>query len=265
MNLHEVILLSLIQGVLEWLPVSSKSMLFLYSVFISRYSLHQSYVIALALQGSSVLSVVLYFWRDIVEILFLKNKKLFMFIVLTTFFTGVLGIPLYILFTKFLKFSDVHVGLVTIFIGVLLIIQAIVLSKIKSGMKRIEDLSFLHAIAIGLAQGLAVMPGLSRSGVTLATALYIGYRIEDAFKLSFLASIPANLGASLLVYMSNDLQVDLLQLQTFILAIIIIFLVSFLFIDITLRLARRYSYKLTFFLGILTTLIGGLVVLLQTL
>ncbi|MEM4789554.1 MAG: undecaprenyl-diphosphate phosphatase [Ignisphaera sp.] len=257
-GLLDSIVLGFIQGIFEWLPISSKTIVMLYSSLVLGKPLVLSYIVGLAIQGGTTFAAIAYFWREILDIISLKNKKLLMYVLITTSSTCLTGIPLYILFTNILEFDEEfsNLNFVTIAIGILLLTQAWVLSKLKPGIKRIDNIDTFDSLVLGFIQGLSAVPGISRSGVTIATLLYLGYTVDEALRLSFLASIPVNLGATILTLILEKLGIIYVDITSIGLASLTSLITGFTTIRLLLTIAKKYSYKLTIALGIITIVIG---------
>jgi len=206
------ILLGIVQGLTEFLPVSSSAHLVIFHKLLG-VPLNLAFDVVVHL--ATLLAVVIYFWQDILEILRwfivgmyklatrnLKFSELYQRIALFrmsillitgTFFTALIG------FT----FKDYFEGLFssTFAVGCFLILTAglILLAEwIGQGTKNIEKVTFWDAAFIGILQGAAIAPGLSRSGTTISASLMRGLNRKLAARFSFLLSIPAILGAGLL-------------------------------------------------------------------
>jgi len=160
----------------------------------------------------TLLAVVIYFRKDIWKIIegigsALKSKegsregaRLFLCIILASIPTGLIGILFKDWFESF--FSKPH------WVGGMLIITGLILwltRFAKKERKPIEQMGWFDAILIGIAQGIAIIPGISRSGSTISTGLFCGLDRELSGKFSFLLSIPAILGATLLEYKKMDI------------------------------------------------------------
>jgi undecaprenyl-diphosphatase len=189
----ESLILGLIQGLTEWLPVSSSGHL----VVAKELFNWQPPVLFYVLLHLGTLSVVVVFFRrDILGILQAILKRDFeseegrmgFFIIVGSVPTGVIGFVFLDLFEAF--FDNLYiVGLSLLATGVLLFF-----SDRKEGSKPV---TYLDSFLVGIAQGLSIVPGISRSGVTIAAMLLRGVKREHAFMFSFLLSIPATLGASI--------------------------------------------------------------------
>ena len=196
--LHSIIL-GAVQGLCEFLPVSSSGHLALFQIFMGFGENMLTFDILL--HFATLLAVVLYFWRDILQILrewfggwFGKRRSGWAYgwaIIIASMITAVIGLALKSTAEKFSE-SLILVGAGEIFTGIVL-----VMIPILSSSRRNSSLLSI-AIFVGLAQGIAVLPGVSRSGMSIAMALFMGLGISEAFRFSFLISIPAVLGATLL-------------------------------------------------------------------
>jgi undecaprenyl-diphosphatase len=200
MNVLEGIFLGLLQGITEWLPISSsgQSMLFLINFF--HIPPDEAFSISVSLHFGSLMAVVYYF-RERLKGIFLKDRNLLNFLILGSAASAVLGLPLYVGLRNL--FSSVSGEAVTMFIGAMLIVTGIVLKNI-GGVTR-QDFTSKDAIFSGGAQGVAVLPGISRSGFTIAALLLRGIEQETALILSFLLAIPAIMGLVLLDILESGL------------------------------------------------------------
>ena len=173
------LVLALIQGITEFLPLSSSGHLVLLEKILRISSQRLSLIVYLHI--ATLLAVVVYFWREIITAL--KDRKYLLHIFTAFVFTVVVVL---LLKNSILYFLDNG-----IYLGVAFIVTAIFLI-LSDRVKRMnsQDLRISQVIVIGLAQGLAVLPGISRSGITIASAVLLGVNREQAFKFSFLLAIP---------------------------------------------------------------------------
>ncbi|MEA1883212.1 MAG: undecaprenyl-diphosphate phosphatase [Thermotogota bacterium] len=186
----------IIQGTTEFLPVSSSGHLFLFRNFFN-IDFGTDYVVLL--HFGTLLAVLFFFWKDIWQIihgLFTKNFyswKLFFALIIGTIPAAVSGL----LIEEFLEqhlTSNLTIGISLIITGVFLFFS----DYLKKTDYSIKQIGMKKAFFIGIFQALAIIPGLSRSGLTLFGALLLGVKREDAFKFSFLLSIPVILGSTIL-------------------------------------------------------------------
>ncbi len=181
------IVLGIIQGLTEFFPVSSSGHL----VIMQRvFGLAEHAVaISVVLHLGTALALVIFFFKDILGLL--RNIKLVAYIIIVTVITGIIGISGKSFFEKLFD-SPRLVAFALIITGI-----ALILTKKFMDAKR-GSLNIKDALTLGLTQGAAIVPGISRSGITISTLLFRGLDKETSFKFSFLASIPAVFGAAIL-------------------------------------------------------------------
>ncbi len=196
-------LTGVLQGATEFLPVSSSGHLFLArNVFSLNFG--TEYVVLLHL--GTLIAVLLFFWKDIRDILVglfkrdFKYWKLALSLIVATIPAAIFGL----LFKDYIEQHMTN----SVFVGICLFVTGVVVfltDRVKTSKFGIEDIGIKLALIIGIFQAIAILPGISRSGFTLACALLLGIKREDAFKFSFLLSIPVILGGSIFE-MSGGLQ-----------------------------------------------------------
>ncbi len=251
----DAIVLGIVQGFFEWLPVSSKSILMLLSTLFLSYTIQQSYVIAIALHGGVVASAILYFHRYLKNIL--KHRNVFYFLVVATIITSVIGIPLYLVVNKYL-IQQLDLGSSALLIGLLLLIQILIRGFTKGKRSRgIEGVTLLDAAIFGVVQGLSVLPGVSRSGVTVLALLYLGYSIEESLKLSFLSSIPVNMGAVVVPLLFSRGELSMISIEYFILALIASAATGLATIRFLIKIASKHGISTQLLMACITLLIGA--------
>ncbi len=183
------ILLGIIQGLTEFLPVSSSGHLV---IFQSLLKLPHSIAFDVIVHLATGLAVIVYFRRDIIE-LFTTKRKMLWLIAVGTVFTGIIGLGFKDFFESL--FSSVFaVGCFLILTGVIIVLA----EWIGKGRRNLEEMNIWDAVLIGLAQGCAIAPGLSRSGATISASLGRGLNRTLAARFSFLLSVPAILGAGVI-------------------------------------------------------------------
>ncbi|MFH1889231.1 MAG: undecaprenyl-diphosphate phosphatase [Candidatus Omnitrophota bacterium] len=180
-------ILGLMQGVTEFLPVSSSGHLVIMQRFFGMSE--QAIAVSVILHLGTASALVIFFFEDILKLL--RSIRLLSYVAIVTLVTGIIGI-LGKDFFEVLFGSPRLVAFALIITGVLLILTRRFMEK-----KR-DALNIKDALILGLAQGFAIIPGISRSGATISTLLFRGIDRQTAFRFSFLASIPAVLGAAIL-------------------------------------------------------------------
>ena len=232
----EVLILAIIQGITEFLPISSSSHLILISNYINFNN--QNLSIDVSLHIGSFLAVITYFFKDIIN--FFRDKKLFYKILLSSFPVMVVG---YILVKYNLIDTLRNIELIawtTIIFGILLYIA----DKFKLQKKINNDLSYKSAIFIGFFQVLSLIPGVSRSGITITAARFLKFERYDSAKISFLLSIPT-LGAVSIFGLNNLINSESLEFSFLnLLSITLSFMFSLITIKFFLSFIQKFSLKI---------------------
>lgn len=229
----EALILGIVQGITEFLPISSTAHIVIVQMLMDIE--FPGYVLEIFLHLASVLAVIIYFRRDLLEIItgFFgyfkskteKNKILFrytLYLILATLITGILGIWLKDLVADSLK-SPVVIAISLALTGIFLIF---IERYHQIGNKDESSMTIMDTIIIALVQTLAVLPGVSRSGSTLIAGLWVGLNREAAVRFSFLLAIPVILGSTVL--MIDELTMDVIQ-ETGLLTILVAFFTTFIF------------------------------------
>ncbi len=181
------IILGLIQGLTEFLPVSSSGHLVLLQSFLN---LPHSIAFDIVVHLATALAVIVYFYKDIINLL-TKDRKMLGLILIAGIFTAILGLTFKDYFEA--MFSSVQaVGFFLVLTGTIIMLG----ERLGKGQRK--SLNIWDAIIIGLAQGCAIAPGLSRSGTTISAALGRNLDRNLAARFSFLLAAPTILGAGLI-------------------------------------------------------------------
>lgn len=247
------IILGIIQGLTEFFPISSSAHLV---IFQHLFKIKKDAVLLDAiLHAGTLMAVIFVFWKDIIKMIkeipfiFKRNGwereglRLFYLIFAGTIPAVIMGL----LFRKEVEsafFSPKLVGALLLFTSIILFLTKFTKEKNK--------VSIYHAFIIGVFQGLALLPGISRSGATIASALALGWGREFAFKFSFLLSIPAIAGANILELYSSEISPINLSLLTS------GFIASFISGFIALKILSPVVRKGKFYLFSIYCLIAGL-------
>jgi undecaprenyl-diphosphatase len=253
------IIVALIQGLVEWLPISSEGQVVLFLYNFTPVPVEEIVSLVVWLHLGTALAVVVRYPRVIFEILNLKDKKLFRSLLIATLSTAVTAVPLYF----FLKnnLTPEHGEVLNILVGMLLLVTAIVLylptRKGEGAVDTERDVQDREAAATGLVQGLAVLPGLSRSGVTISALLMQRIDKETAMKFSFLMSVPAVVAILVLDVLTGSTLPSGIGTLDLILVEGIVFVTGLASMEFLLRLARRVSFwKLCLILAMVAILFG---------
>ncbi len=191
MSFLEAIFLGIVQGFSEFLPISSSGHLVLFQKILKIQEGALSFDIALHV--ATLVAVVVVYWKKIVEIVRQPFSKLPMYIVLGTIPTAIFGFLFKDWIESFFE-SGATLGLGFIFTGIVLMYA----DKIGKKTRDFSELKVKDPLLIGTAQAVAMLPAVSRSGMTISSALALGIERKTAADFSFLLSIPAILGAVVL-------------------------------------------------------------------
>ncbi len=204
----------IVQGLVEWLPISSSGNL---SLFLTAVGTAPDIAVRLALflQMGTTLSAAVYYRETIVDAVrtapgwrpraaFDDVNAETSFVLVATAMTGLVGIPIYLLLIDVA--SDLTGGAFVALIGLLLVFTGLLQRATESiSLGDRGTPSLLDAVLVGAFQGLTILPGVSRSGTTASVLLFRGYEGPASFRLSFLLSIPAGIGAGVLILLDEGL------------------------------------------------------------
>jgi len=232
----EIFILSLVQGVAEFLPVSSSSHLIIISEYLDFKN--QSLSLDVSLHIGSFIAVIVYFYKDILN--FYKNKKLFLKIFISSLPVMITGFVL-VETNLILKIRNIEIiAWMTIIFGVLLLIG----DKFNEKKNLRSDFNFKSAILIGILQIFSLIPGVSRSGIAITAARLLNFNRVDSTKISFFLSIPILGAVSIFglnnILFSGDLNISKINLF----AILLSFIFSFLTIKYFLKYVKKFNLNL---------------------
>jgi len=186
----QVVILAIVQGIAEFLPISSSGHLNVFQELMGKLS--ESAELNIVLHFGTLLAIVGFYWKRIIALL-TSDRRVIPMLIVGTIPAAVIGIYLKKMHEPLLA-NTLLSGLMFPITGIMLI----VLSRLKTGDKEYATMSYTSVILIGLAQSFALLPGISRSGSTIVMASLLGLSRQSAATFSFLLAIPAILGASVL-------------------------------------------------------------------
>ncbi|MEB3764826.1 MAG: undecaprenyl-diphosphate phosphatase [Desulfurococcales archaeon] len=244
-SLIEPVLIGLLQGLLEWLPISSSGQLSLILTQILGISPAIAYRLSIASHLGTGLSGVVILRKELLRAL--RDLKLLEIIILPV----IVGAPIALLLEK--QITNLQGDLFNLMIGALLLTTAFIVYKARSGGgRKLEDLTLIDLIILGIAQGLAALPGLSRSGITIAVLLLRNMDPIDAVKASFLTGIAATGAAALYELISYNFEYWNTAMAT---ALMLSSLsAGLLSAKSMLILAQKYNKEITIFAAIIGVL-----------
>lgn len=193
MKIFQAILLGILQGLTEFLPVSSSGHLILFKHLFGLDAEVFGLTFDIAVHVATLTAVFIIFWKDIFALIKKPFQKLTLLLIIATIPAAVIGV----LFDDKIEAISQSGG----FLGISFLVTAIILTvseRLSSKKKDFDDITYLDAGTIGIVQGIAIMPGISRSGSTLSAGLAMGVKKEAAIRFAFLMSIPVILGSAVL-------------------------------------------------------------------
>lgn len=272
MELIKAIVMGIVQGVCEFLPVSSSGHLAIFKQILG-INTDTGLLFDVMLHFGTLVAIFIVYWKDVKELivegfkilfsiianigLFIANifkgkdnkksyyqicttpyRRFVLLVIVSTIPTGIIGI----IFKDFIEYASTTLiipGLMLIITGILLLIA----DKAKNGTITNDNASFKSAAIIGTAQGFATLPGLSRSGTTITSCLLCGYNKEFAVKYSFIMSIPAVLG-SVVLELKDITTVSILssEVYCYIVGMIVAGIVGYVCILTMLKIVRGKKF-----------------------
>lgn len=245
MSIEQIIILALVQGITEFLPISSSGHLILIPVLTGWKD--QGLITDVMVHMGSFVAVLVYFWRDVIkltkgglDLLRLKmsvNARMALWIILATIPAVIFG--LYVKKTGLI--DSVRGAEIVAWNAIIFGILMYLADRFGPRIKRMEDIKLPTALAIGVAQAVAIIPGTSRSGITMTAGRALGMTRPEAARFSFLLGIPAIAGAGVLV-LSEAVAAGETISNDAILAAILTFFSALAAIAFLMALIKRVSF-----------------------
>ena len=251
-SLQDAVITGIIQGFLEWVPISSRGNLILLMMAILGQDASQALNYTVYLHLGTGLAALVYLRKNVARIILRRGEQsrmLFNFLLIATLCTGIVGLPIFLFLEASFGYWEAILGLV----GLALIATGLIQRASPRKEGKGVDLGLRDGIVFGSIQGLSVIPGLSRSGLTTSAFLFKRFKGEDVFKLSFLMSIPASFAASIGLLFLNGLSG--FDASTLV-GVLAAFLSGIISMSLLLKVAKRTSlWKLCVGLGSLVILV----------
>jgi undecaprenyl-diphosphatase len=248
LSLLQQIILGIIQGITEWLPISSSAFISLAaSNWFNLTSVDALIKTALFFHLGTFFAALIYFWSEVKNLFktlvhykssTAESKKIFNFIFLSTLISGLVGIIILQILTLFSNSMELTGKTITFAIAILLLITGIIqLKPKKKGLRKEKNLNYKDSILLGFAQGFATLPGLSRSGITISSLLLRKFDDTSSLRLSFIMSLPIIILGNILLNVTET---------TFTLTSLIGLLAAFVFGYLTIHALMKLSKKINF-------------------
>jgi undecaprenyl-diphosphatase len=258
----EYFIIAILQGFLEWLPISSSGQVIIVAILVFNIPNHDAFSLAIWIHFGTTLAVLVKYRTTYLNAIksflpntfnskekHIKDRNLLIF---ATIGTAISGLPLYFLF-KFviINFFIASYGdLLTLIIAGFLIITGIILSitRKKYGNKEFEVLSLSQinkdSLIAGIAQGVSILPGISRSGTTVSTFLLQKYKQNNALRLSFLISVPVVFASILVDLLFGEGSIMGVNIFILLISCSISFIIGYLTMEFLIKISRniRFGY-----------------------
>jgi len=258
----EYIIIAILQGLFEWLPISSSGQVMMISINFFGIPPEKAFSLSIWVHLGTAIAVLIKLRKDYIQIIksIIPRKfevdesdiKKRNWLIYATIGTAITAIPLYLLF-KFViieGFTATQGDVLTLVISGLLIVTGIVLLTFrrKYGKKTINTVSDRELIKdssiAGLIQGIAILPGISRSGFTVSTILFEKYDQDQSLKLSFLMSVPVVLASiGMDIIFGEGSVFGTIDIFTILIITAVSFIVGYLSMELLLRIAQKINFS----------------------
>lgn len=248
-----VIILAIIQGIAEFLPISSSAHLLifrdLFGIGSTVVTGDLGLIFDIALHFGTLLAVLIYFFKDFLEMFIngfskgVKDEKgkILWYIVIATIPAAIAGVLFEDVIEDIIRSNFVVIGSALIIMGIIIYLC----DKKSKEEKSIKSMSIKDAIIVGCSQVFALIPGFSRSGTTIASSRVLKLNREDSAKFSFYLSAPVILGAVVLSLLKdNNMALIASNLNVFVVGVLISFIAGILCIEFLLKYLRKHDFKL---------------------
>lgn len=252
LEIVKIIVIGIIEGITEWLPISSTGHMLIFDEFIT-LKMTESFkeMFFVVIQLGAILAVILTFFKKMWPFQF-KNKEkgiikketfsLWFKVIIAVIPSAVIGL----LFDDFLDeyfYNPLVITIMLILYGVLFIVIETLNKKRSPKTEKLEDITYLTALYIGLFQVLSLIPGTSRSGATIIGALLIGVSRVASAEFTFFLAVPTMVGASLLKIVKFGFAFTSTELLVLLIGMAVAFIVSILVIKFLMGFIKKYDFK----------------------
>ncbi len=269
MGILEIIILGIVQGIAEFLPISSSAHLIIFrDVFGIGNGINENVALCLdiALHLGTLLAIGIYFFKDFIGMIAkgftkgMKDKegKILWFLVIATIPAAIVGVLFEDVIENAIRTNYILIALALAIMGIIIYF----VDKLSKQTNSIEEMNWKEALIIGCSQVFALIPGFSRSGTTIATARALKLNREDAAKFSFYLSAPVVLGAvGLHLLKAETWQIISANASIFMIGVLVAFMAGLLCIEFLLKYLKKHDFKIfMWYRIILALLVIGMIV-----
>lgn len=236
MDILHIIILSFVEGITEFLPISSTGHLILTSKILNISQTEFTKSFEIAIQSGAILAVVALYAKRL-----LRDSETLKRVAIAFIPTGILGLITYQVIKTYLL-GNVSVVLWSLFLGGIAIIALELFFKQKQNKKTINDLSYLQTLGIGIIQSLSFIPGVSRAGATIFGGMFLGLTRKDAVEMSFMLSIPTMFSATFYDLIKNYNNFSVHEFGNLGIGIVVSFIFAYLSIVWLLKFVSHNSF-----------------------
>lgn len=252
MDIIEILVLGFIQGIAEFLPISSSAHLIIFRDIFgigAGISANMELTFDIALHFGTLLAIGVFFFSDFIQMIkkgFTKgvkddDGKILWYLVAATIPAAIVGVLFEDAIENVVRSNYIVIALALAIMGIIIYLA----DKFSKETKNVKKMTLKDAIVIGCSQVFALIPGFSRSGTTIAAGRVLGLDRESAAKFSFFLSAPVVLGAVVLqLFKGSAISVIAANLGTFILGILVSFVVGLLCIKYLLKYLQKHNFKI---------------------
>lgn len=269
MGILEIIILGIVQGIAEFLPISSSAHLIIFrDVFGIGNGISENVALCLdiALHLGTLLAIGIYFFKDFINMFVkgftkgIKDKegKILWYLIIATIPAGIAGVLFEETIENVVRTNYILIAMALAIMGIIIYLA----DRFSKQTKDIEHMSIKDALLIGCSQVFALIPGFSRSGTTIASARCLKLNREDAAKFSFYLSAPVVLGAVAIHLLKAETWAIIgSNIMIFVVGIMVAFLAGLLCIEFLLKYIKKHDFKLFMWYRIILAIIVILMVI----
>lgn len=237
MDFITAFILGIVQGISEFLPISSTGHMILASHLMGLKHTEFLKSFEIAIQAGTILSVVVLYWRSL-----LVDFEVIKRLVVAFIPTGVLGLTLYKLIKGYLLGSETVVLCSLLIGGIFIVAFEYWYREKEDATGEIREISYKHAVIIGLFQSIAMIPGVSRSASTILGGLWLGLKRKTIVEFTFLLAVPTMLAATGYDLIKSGSQFSFGQIQYLLVGFVTAFVVALLAIKFLLQFIKTHTF-----------------------